>query len=56
MSIGEEEIDGLTEQHGGGVRLFERRADEEKVEETAMGEGVERDGEEGEETALLVPN
>ena len=28
------------------MRLFERRADEEKVEEAAMGEGVERDREE----------
>uniref|UniRef100_A0A0D3AXB8 Uncharacterized protein n=1 Tax=Brassica oleracea var. oleracea TaxID=109376 RepID=A0A0D3AXB8_BRAOL len=46
LGIGEEEIKGLIEQHGGGVRLFERRA-EEKVEEATMGEGVERDREEG---------
>ena len=39
-------MEGQTEQHGGGVRLFERRADEEKVEEAAVGEGVERDREE----------
>ncbi|KAF3504572.1 hypothetical protein F2Q69_00043761 [Brassica cretica] len=45
LGIGEEEIEGLIEQHGGGVRLFERRA-EDKVEEAAMGEGVERDREE----------
>ncbi|WZZ87764.1 hypothetical protein YC2023_116343 [Brassica napus] len=69
LGIGDEEIEGLTEQHSGGVRLFERRADEEKVEEAAMGEGVERDREEErerkeerkakrgrEETALHVPN
>ncbi|KAL0750297.1 hypothetical protein Bca101_032300 [Brassica carinata] len=50
LGIGEEEIEGLIEQHGGGVRLFERRADEEKVEEAAMGEGVERDREEERKT------